>query len=51
MSDIDAVTSAHNDSLINGMYSAMSEALKEADLRIQIGNREFGRILREAGVK
>lgn len=40
---------ANNDSLIDGMYAAMSAALNNADIKVQIGNREFGRILREAG--
>ena len=40
---------ANNDSLVEGMYMAMSAALESADIKVQIGNREFGRILREAG--
>ena len=40
---------ANNENLVNGLYAAMSAALGEADFRVEISNREFGRILREAG--
>lgn len=39
----------NNETLVDGMYAAMSAAMGEADFRVEIGNREFGRILREAG--
>lgn len=39
----------NNEALIDGMYAAMSAIMQEADFKVQIGNREFGRILREAG--
>ena len=44
-----AVEAANNDVLVRSMYRAFSAALDDADLSIRIGNREFGRILREAG--
>ena len=31
------------------IYNAVSSALANSDMKLQIGNREFGRILREAG--
>lgn len=40
---------ANNESLINGMYMAMSTALREADITVEISGREFHRTLREAG--
>lgn len=40
---------ANNESLINGMYVAMSTALREADITVEISGREFHRTLREAG--
>ena len=40
---------ANNESLINGMYMAMSTALREADITVEISGREFHRVLREAG--
>ena len=40
---------ANNENLINGLYAAMSAALGQADFRVEISGREFGRILREAG--
>lgn len=46
---IAAAEAKNNNALINGMYRAFSAALDNADLTVQIGNREFGRILREAG--
>ena len=49
MRDIATVTSANNASLIDGMYVAFVAALKSANLTVQIGNREFTRILREVG--
>ena len=48
----DAVAAAeakNNEMLINGMYRAFSAALNDANMTISINNREFGRILREAG--
>ena len=51
MEDIMAASAAHNDTMLRGMYSAMRDALKTADLKVVIGSREFGRILREEGVK
>ena len=35
--------------LSNAIYRAVSAALANSDMKLQIGNREFGRILREAG--
>ena len=49
MEDITAAAAANNESLLNGMYEAFKAALQYADLKVQIGNREFARILREAG--
>lgn len=51
MRDITAANSANNASLIDGFYYAMVAALKSADITVDISGREFGRILREAGVK
>ena len=51
MKDITAAAAANNDKLVGGMYAAVKEALKSADLKVVVGNREVGRILREAGVK
>lgn len=48
MRDIAEATSANNDALIEGMYVAMTSALRQADLTVEIDGREFGRILREA---
>lgn len=48
MRDIATATAANNDSLIEGMYLAMSQALRQADLTVEINEREFGRIVREA---
>ena len=48
MKDIAQATAANNDSLIEGMYLAMSQALRQADLTVEINEREFGRIVREA---
>ena len=49
MRDIAMATAANNEQLIDGFYSAMVEALKETNLTVQIGRREFGRIVREVG--
>ena len=49
MRDITMATAANNEQLIDGFYSAMVEALKETNLTVQIGRREFGRIVREVG--
>lgn len=48
MRDIAQATAANNDALIDGMYIAMTEALRQADIKVEINDREFGRILREA---
>jgi TP901 family phage tail tape measure protein len=48
MKDISAATSANNDALIDGIYVAFSTALRQADLTVEINEREFGRIVREA---
>ena len=48
MRDIAQATAANNDSLIEGMYLAMYQALRQADLTVEINEREFGRIVREA---
>ena len=49
MEDITAAAAANNESLVNGMYEAFRAALSIADFKVQIGNREFARIIREAG--
>ena len=48
MNDIQTAMSANNDSMIEGMYAAFSAALQQADIRVEINEREFGRIVREA---
>ena len=48
MNDIQNATAANNESLIDGIYVAFSTALRQADLTVEINEREFGRILREA---
>mgnify|MGYP002508314073 CR=1 FL=1 len=48
MNDIQSATAANNEALIEGMYAAFSAALQQADLTVEINEREFGRILREA---
>ena len=48
MNDIQNATAANNDALIDGIYAAFSAALQQADLTVEINEREFGRILREA---
>ena len=48
MRDIAQATSANNEALIGRMYAAFSAALQQADLTVEINEREFGRILREA---
>lgn len=40
---------ANNENLMDGLYSVMSAVMQEQNLTVQIGNREFARILREAG--
>ena len=48
----DAIAEANarnNERLLNGMYVVFSAALENADLSINISNREFKRVLREAG--
>ena len=51
MRDITNATAANNETLIeafiNGVYNAIVAALKQADLKVVIGRREFGRIVRE----
>jgi phage-related minor tail protein len=49
MRDIAAAQASNNSALEQGVYNAMVAALQTGDFTIQIGNREFGRILREAG--
>ena len=49
MRDIAAAQASNNSALERGVYNAMVSALQTGDFTIQIGNREFGRILREAG--
>ena len=39
----------NNEQLLNGMYKVFTMALREADLSVTIGRREFKRELREAG--
>lgn len=51
MRDITEANAVNNASLVNGFYHAMVAALKSADITVDISGREFGRILREAGVK
>lgn len=46
---IAAADARNNEMLINGMYRAFSAALQDANMTISINDREFGRILREAG--
>jgi phage-related minor tail protein len=48
MNDIQNATAANNESLIEGMYVAFTAALQQADIRVEINEREFGRIVREA---
>lgn len=48
MNDISSAVKANNANLTDAMYVAMSAALKEANLTINVGRREFGRIVREA---
>ena len=48
MRDISNAVTANNESLVGAMYTAMTAALKEADFTVNIGRREFGRIVREA---
>lgn len=48
----DAIAEANarnNERLLNGMYVVFSAALENADLSVNISNREFKRVLREAG--
>ena len=51
MRDITNATSANNESLINALinalYNAIVAALEQANLKVVIGRREFGRIVRE----
>ena len=49
MRDIASASAANNEQLIDGFYNAMVEALKDTNLTVQIGRREFGRIVREVG--
>lgn len=48
----DAIAEANarnNEQLLNGMYQVFTLALKEANLNVTIGRRDFQRTLREAG--
>ena len=48
----DAIAEANarnNEQLLNGMYQVFTMALREADLNVTIGRRDFQRTLREAG--
>ena len=48
----DAIAEANarnNEKLLNGMYQVFSMALREANLSVNIGRRDFQRSLREAG--
>lgn len=48
----DAIAEAREEDygeLSNAIYRAVSAALANSNLKMQIGSREFGRILREAG--
>ena len=47
MRDIAAASAVNNEALIDGFYKAMVQALKTSDIKVQIGRREFGRIVRE----
>lgn len=47
MRDIATAQAANNETLVNGVYHAMVAALDNADLKVIIGRREFGRIVRE----
>lgn len=47
MRDITAASAANNSVLATAVYNAVVAGME--DVRIQIGNREFGRLLREAG--
>ena len=47
MRDITAANAANNGTLIDGFYDAMVAALRTANLTVQIGRREFGRIVKE----
>lgn len=47
MKDIATAQAVNNEALINGVYQAMTAALDHADLKVVIGRREFGRIVRE----
>ena len=52
MLDIDAVSGANvaEPLTVNDIYDAFSAAISEQETKIVIGNREFGRILRDQGV-
>ena len=50
MRDIQNATAANNESLLEGMYAAFVAALQQADIRVEINEREFGRIVREARI-
>lgn len=47
--DVDMASGRDNTLTGDSIFEAVSAALGMADLRVIIGNREFGRILREAG--
>ena len=49
----DAIAEANarnNEQLLNGMYQVFTMALREADINVTIGRRDFKRSLREVGV-
>ncbi len=47
MRDIAQASASNNAALISGIYDAITAALDSADLKVVIGRREFGRIVRE----
>lgn len=47
MRDIGTAVGANNENMLKGMYQAFKAALDSADMKVQIGRREFGRIVRE----
>lgn len=52
VTDIDAISGRNvaNALTVEDIYDAFSAAMSEQETKIVIGNREFGRILREQGV-
>lgn len=47
MRDIGTAVKANNENLTDAMYVAFTAALRDANLTVNIGRREFGRIVRE----